>query len=98
MIGIAVQVLSLIETYLLPLVLSGGNAALVTSIIQTLTKMLPLIVTEIADLKDPVKNIISVLSDAPGTTDEQLASLKTLDAKADAAFEAIAAETDAEAG
>ncbi len=96
MIAIATSVLTLIETYLLPLVLSGGNAALVTSIISTLTKMLPLIVTEIGQLYDPVKNIISVLSSTPGTTAEQLASLKTLDAKADAAFEAIAAETDAE--
>lgn len=82
---------------LLPLVTGGGQTGLVGTIIEVLTKWLPLIVTEISDLYEPVKNIITALQSTAGVTPEQVTALKTLDAKADAAFEAAAAGLDPDA-
>jgi hypothetical protein len=88
-------ILSLIEQ-LLPAILSSTNATLVTNIIVVLTNMLPYIIQEVEALYTPVKNIIAALSANPATTAEQLASLQALDAQMDSAFEAIAAQTDAD--
>ena len=88
-------ILALIEQ-LLPAVLSASNASLATSIITALTNMMPFIIQEAQALVPPVKNIIAALSANPATTAEQLASLQALDQQADAAFEAIAAQTDAD--
>jgi hypothetical protein len=86
--------LSLISN-LLPLLTSSANANLIGSIISTLEQFLPFIVDEISALYQPVKNIIAALSANPATTAAQLATLQTLDAQADAAFDAAAASTDA---
>jgi hypothetical protein len=90
-----VAILSLIEQ-LLPAVLSAANVSLVTSIITTLTNLLPFIVQEIETLAPAVKNIIAALSANPTTTAEQLAQLQALDQQVDTAFEAVAAQTDAD--
>lgn len=87
-------ILALIEQ-LLPAVLSAGNAALVDTIINALVTMMPFIIAEAQTLVTPVRNIIAALSDDPTTTAAQLAALQELDAQADAAFEAAAADTDA---
>jgi hypothetical protein len=90
-----ISILSLIEQ-LLPAILSASNASLVTGIITTLTNLLPFIVQEIETLAPAVKNIIAAMSANPATTAAQLASLQALDQQVDAAFEAVAAQTDAD--
>ena len=90
---IAIQALLALIEQLLPIV-AGSNAALIGSIIQTLSGFLPFIVQEISALYTPVKNIIEALSQNPATTADQLAQLQALDKATDDAFEAIAADTD----
>jgi len=88
-------VLALIEQ-ILPL-LGSSQANLIASIIDALTKWLPLIIQEVSALYTPVKNIIEALSANPATTADQLATLQQLDAQVDTAFEAAAAAVDPDA-
>lgn len=81
---------------LIPLLTSTANASLITSIIATLEQFLPFIIDEISSLYQPVKNIIAALSATPATNAAQAAQLATLDSAVDAAFEAAAAQTDAD--
>ena len=81
---------------LVPLLTSSANASLIASIIATLEQFLPFIVDEISSLYTPVKNIIAALSATPATDAAQLAQLQVLDQAVNAAFEAIAAQTDAD--
>jgi hypothetical protein len=87
--------LSLIEQ-LLPLLGTGANVVLVDSILNALTQFLPFIVNEIASLYQPVKNIIAALSASPAANADQLATLQVLDKQVDAAFDAIASQTDSD--
>lgn len=87
--------LSLISN-LIPLLTSTANASLIDSIISTLEQFLPFIINEISALYTPVKNIIAALSATPATNAAQAAALAALDTQLDAAFEAIAAQTDAD--
>jgi predicted transglutaminase-like cysteine proteinase len=81
-------VLALIQQ-LLPLISSGSAATgVVASIVNVLKTWLPLIVTEVQALYEPVKNIITVLQQSGNLTDDQIADLKTVDAKVDAAYDA----------
>jgi len=89
-------VLALIQQ-LLPLIVSGGNASIIASIIDVLTKWLPIIVVEVQTLYQPVKNIIAALQSASGVTADQVAALNALDAAADAAFEAATLGLDPDA-
>ncbi len=91
---LAIQGLLTLIEQLLPLLGLGSNAALIGTIIETLSGFLPFIVNEISSLYEPVKNIIAALSSNPATTAEQLIQLQALDKSTDDAFEAIAAETD----
>jgi len=88
-------VLALIEQ-ILPL-LGSSQATLIASIIDALTKWLPLIIQEVSALYTPVKNIIAALSANAATTADQLATLQQLDAQVDTAFEAAAAAVDPDA-
>lgn len=88
-------IIALIEQ-ILPLAFSASNTALIDQILTVLAGMLPYIVQGAESLYQPVKNIIAALSANPATTAEQLATLQALDQQADAAFEAIAAQTDAD--
>ena len=97
MIAILTPVISLLEQ-LLPLITSASNASLIGTIINVLTGLIPSIVSEAEALYTPIKNIIAALSANPATTAAQLQTLQTLDAQADAAFEAAAAQTDADGG
>lgn len=81
---------------LLP-ILGTNQAMLIASIIDALEKWVPLIVTGMEELYQPVKNIIAALTNSDSTTPEQQAALQSLDAQVDAAFEAIAAQTDPDA-
>ena len=92
---IAIQALLGLITNLIPLLTSSANAALIDSIIKTLTEFVPFIIDEISALYTPVKNIIAALSATPATDAAQLAQLQLLDGQFDAAFEAAAASTDA---
>ena len=92
---LAIQALLSLLQQLMPL-LAGSNAALIDGILSTLEQFLPFIIQEVSALYEPVKNIIAALSANPATTTEQLAKLQVLDKATDDAFEAIAAETDAE--
>lgn len=92
---LAIQALLGMIEELLPLLTSSANAALVDSIISTLSGFLPFIIQEISALYTPVKNIIAALSATPATNAEQAATLATLDAQIDTAFNAAAADTDA---
>lgn len=96
MTSVIITVLGLIETYLLPLLASSGDVALITSIISTLEGLLPLITTSIGPFYTSVKNIIAALSENPATLPDQLATLQALDKQADDAFEAAASNTDAD--
>lgn len=89
-------ILSLISTTLLPLIVSGGTATQIESILATLTNVVPFIVQEAESLVPVVKNIIAALSANPATTESQLASLQALDLQCDAAFDSVAAATDAD--
>lgn len=95
---IAITTLLGLISNLIPLLTSSANAALIDSIISTLEQFLPFIVSEVSALYTPVKNIIEALSATPATTAAQAAALATLDTQVDAAFEAIAAQTDADGG
>jgi len=88
-------ILALLEQ-LLPLVLSTSNTTLVAGIIEMLTQLMPLIVQEVQTLAPAVKNIITALQADPTTTADQLVQLQALDKQCDDAFEAAAADTDAE--
>ena len=93
---LAIQALLSLLEELIPLITSTANASLISSIITTLSGFLPFIVQEISALYQPVKNIIEALSATPATTAAQLAQLQILDQQVDSAFEAIAAQTDAD--
>ena len=88
-------ILALIQQ-LLP-VLSGSDATLIASIINVLEKWVPLIITGVEELYQPVKNIIAALSANPATTADQLVTLQSLDAQVEAAFESIAVQVDPDA-
>ena len=92
---LAIQGLLAMLGQLIPLLTSSANAALIDSIISTLSGFLPYIVNEISSLYQPVKDIIAALSATPATNAAQAAQLATLDAQVDAAFDAAAAATDA---
>ena len=88
-------ILALIQQ-LLP-VLGGSDATLIASIINVLEKWVPLIITGVEELYQPVKNIIAALSANPAITADQLVTLQSLDAQVDAAFESIAVQVDPDA-
>jgi hypothetical protein len=86
-------VLILIES-LLPLL--GGNAGVITNIVNALIALAPLISAEYADLKPIVGNILTALRADPSTTAAQLDALDTFEAKLDADYETVAALAAAE--
>lgn len=82
----------------LPLLGSGTLVpGLAGTIIKTLTTFLPLLVTEIETVYEPVKAIITALHGSGEVTDEQKATLRELDVKTDAAFEAAVVGLDPDA-
>ena len=90
MLSIVTTVISLVELLLPNLGVGSAAVTTIDTIINGLVQILPTIVAGAEDLVQPVKNIIAALSANPATTDAQLATLQTLDAQVDAAFEAAA--------
>lgn len=86
-------VLALIQV-LLPAM--GGNAALVSKIIEALVALIPILITTYKDLVPIAKNIIIALKADPSTTIEQLDALDIAEAQLDAAYEVAAAAAEAE--
>ena len=75
-----------------------AEASTITSIINALVALIPVLVKEYEALVPVVKNIIAALQANPATTADQLATLQALDAKVDSDFESAAAEAQAEDG
>lgn len=80
---------------LVPLI--GGNSVLIANIVSTLIALIPAITEEVQTLIPMVKNIIAALQADPTTTAAQLATLVTLDAQCDSAFEQAAIDPAADA-
>lgn len=93
---LAIQAILAMIVQFLPMITSSANAATIGSVINALTNMLPFIIQEVESLVVPVKNIIAALSANPATEADQLAQLQALDKQVDDAFEAAAAQTDAD--
>lgn len=75
-----------------------AETSTITSIINALVSLIPVLVKEYEDLVPIVKNIIAALSVNSATTADQLKTLQDLDAKVDSDFESAAAEALAEDG
>ena len=90
--AIVMAVVALLEE-IAPLV---ANSASVEKIILALIQLLPTLVNAAKDLVQPIKNIIAALQVNAATTEEQMRTLKELDAKVDAEFEAAAAKAESE--
>src|SRR5258706_9618397 len=82
---------------MLPLLTGTGNTQTtnaITTIVDQLTKWLPIILKEVSALYAPVKNIIEALGSSPATTADALQKLAAIDSQVDAAFEAAAKDVD----
>lgn len=84
---IITTVLSLIQAILAG---TGVTSTLITSIINTLEQIVPLVVSEVPVLAADVKNIIASLQGNSQTPAQLMATLANLDAQADSALDAAA--------
>jgi len=91
------SVLALIEE-VIPLIDGAGATGAVGKAIDTLEKVVPIVLKEAIALYQPVKNIIAALLATNGVTADQITSLQQLDAKLDAEFEDAAKGQDPDAG
>lgn len=91
-------VISLINTVVLPMIKkdSTGSSA-IGEVIDTLTKLSPLVTDQVGTLYTGIKNIIASVGTHPATTDEQLAALMAFDKQVDAAWDAIEKDFDPDA-
>lgn len=75
---------------------TGIASSAVTTVINLLIQIIPLLEKEATTIIPYIKNIIAALQNNPQTTADQLAQLATLDAQADQAFEAAAVAAQAQ--
>lgn len=87
LLPLASSALSLLAQ-LAPLV---SDASMAGKIITELESWLPVVAQFASSLYQPFKNVIAALTSNGVVTDDQIASLKALDAQADADFDAAAA-------
>lgn len=73
-----------------------SDSGVLGKIIGTLAEAAPLAIKEYRDVMPIIKNITTALSQNGAITPEQMADLKQLDEKVDAAFDAAAAAAEAE--
>ena len=93
--GAAVTLLLTLVGQMVPSV--AANEGLISTIINGLIQVVPLIEQEATDILPEIKNIIAALqSSATTMTTNQLAALQALDAQVDAAFEAAATNAQAQ--
>lgn len=91
------SVIDLIQQFL-PLIPTVGAASpIINMVVDTLQDIAPLIVDQVGTTYTGVKNIIVALSDHPGTTAEQLVTLRALDKQVDDAWNAIESQLDPDA-
>lgn len=90
-------IIALIQQVLPLLGTPAATTALISSIISTLEKIVPLIVDFAPVVYNSVKNIIVALKADPATTEAQWAILDAIDAKLDAANDAAIAAVDPDA-
>lgn len=91
------SVIDMIQMFL-PLIPGAGAASpVINTVVDTLQDIAPLITDQIGVTYTGIKNIIKSLSDNPGTTAEQLATLRLLDKQVDDAWDAIEAQLDPDA-
>lgn len=76
--------------------LAGANAGLITQIVNGLVALVPLLIKEYNDAIPFIKNVITLLKTHNEITPEQLQTLDVLEVQIDAAFEAAAAQAEAE--
>ena len=81
-------------TVLAQIIPALSNSAAITSIINALISLIPIIVKEMADIKPLVENIIDAMRENSVVTQQQLDDLVTLEEKLDAEFEAAVAMPD----
>jgi hypothetical protein len=72
-----------------------ASSSIVEKILAALISIVPIIASNATNLIAPVKNIIAALQNSGPVTPDQLATLASLDAQCDAAFEAAAAQAGA---
>ena len=90
MTAVIVTLLTLIEG-LLPEFGSSASVAVIDKILAALIQIVPLLIQGASDFVAPVRNIITALQSTGSATPEQLATIDVLNAKLDAAFEAVMA-------
>jgi phage-related protein len=90
-------ILAIIEQAVAMMGASASTVTMIDSIIDGLTKLLPLIANFIPTFYASIKNIITALSANPSTLPAQAAALQQLDAQVDTAFEAAATAVDPDA-
>lgn len=87
-------ILAIIEQAVAMLGTSNSTVTIIETIIDGLTKLLPLIANFIPTFYQSIKNIIAALSANPSTLPAQVIVLQQLDAQVDTAFEAAAKAVD----
>ncbi len=85
-------VLSLVNT-ILPMIHKGGSDK-IGAVVDTLTKLAPLVTDQIGTVYTGVKNVIDSIGSHPATTADQLAALQAFDKQVDDAWNAIEAQLD----
>ena len=91
-------VLSLINT-ILPMIhkTTPGAPDKIGVVVDTLTKLAPLVTDQIGTVYTGVKNIIASVSSHPAMTADQMAALRAFDKQVDDAWNAIEAQLDPDA-
>lgn len=74
----------------------GATTDLIATIIEDLIQIVPVVIKEAQDLLPVIKNIIAALQSNPASVSDQLDALDQLDAQVDAAFDAAAAQAQAD--
>lgn len=97
MIQVVTAIIALIEQLLPILGTSAATTSLVSSIINALTQILPLVIEFVPVVYNSVKNIITALKADPATTAAQWAALDAIDLQLDAANDAAIAAVDPDA-
>jgi hypothetical protein len=90
-------VLSLINT-ILPMIHKGtAGTDKISTVIDTLTKVAPLITDQIGTVYTGVKNVIASIGAHPATSADQMAALRAFDKQVDDAWDAIESQLDPDA-
>lgn len=90
-------VLTLINQFL-PLIQKGSaGSSQMGTVIDTLTKLAPLVTDQVGTVYTGVKNIIDSVGSHPATTADQMIALKAFDKQVDDAWNAIEGQFDPDA-